>query len=123
PPPKMVARERHAKRGGRIMASHTEDRPLRGTVAVVTGASRGAGRGVALELGAAGATVYVTGRSTRAEPAGTYERILSLSGLSALPGSIDETAEQVSAEGGEGIAVRCDHTREDDVRRLFERVR
>lgn len=99
------------------------ERPLKGTVAVVTGASRGAGRGIALELGAAGATVYVTGRSTRSEPARTYGQIMALSKLSSMPGSIDETAEQVSAEGGEGIAVRCDHTQEDDVRRLFERVR
>lgn len=99
------------------------DKPLNGCVAVVTGASRGAGRGIAVELGAAGATVYVTGRSTRGEPAATYDQILALSALSTLPGSIDETAEDVSRLGGRGIAVRCDHTREEEVAGLFERVR
>lgn len=97
-------------------------RPLRGRVAVVTGASRGAGRGIAVELGAAGATVYVTGRSTRAEPARGYESILRESALAALPGSIDETAEEVRRMGGTGIPVRCDHTREEEVRDLFARV-
>ncbi|MCR8960951.1 SDR family oxidoreductase [Variovorax sp. S2] len=97
-------------------------RPLKGRVAVVTGASRGAGRGIALELGAAGATVYVTGRSTRAQPAESYGRILALSELEALPGSIDETADELTRMGGHGIAVRCDHTQEDDVASLFARV-
>ncbi|HYW13154.1 MAG TPA: SDR family NAD(P)-dependent oxidoreductase [Longimicrobium sp.] len=96
--------------------------PLRGRVAVVTGASRGAGRGIALELGAAGAVVYVTGRSTRAAPAAGYETILRDSGMDALPGSVDETADEVTRLGGTGIAMRCDHTREDDVRALFARV-
>ena len=105
------------------MQQHTTDtRPLTGRVAVVTGASRGAGRGIAQELGAAGAIVYVTGRSTRAQPATSYARILSMSGMTAMPGTIDDTAEQVTRLGGRGIAVRCDHTREDDVRALFERV-
>lgn len=71
--------------------------PLAGQVAVVTGASRGAGRGVAIELGAAGATIYVTGRSTRDRPAGGYEQVLALSKLSTLPGSVDATAEEVAA--------------------------
>lgn len=95
---------------------------LKGRVAVVTGASRGAGRGIAIELGAAGATVYVTGRSTREQPAQSYGQIMSLSGLSTMPGTIDATAEAVSREGGVGIAVRCDHTREDEVQALFEQV-
>ncbi len=73
--------------------------PLRDQVAVVTGASRGGGRAIALVLGEAGATVYVTGRSTRA--VGTTEN---------LPGTIDETAEAVTARGGTGIPVRVDHT-------------
>jgi NAD(P)-dependent dehydrogenase (short-subunit alcohol dehydrogenase family) len=89
---------------------------------VVTGASRGAGRGIALELGAAGATVYVTGRSTREAPATSYTRILADSGLESLPGTIDDTAEEVTRLGGTGIAVRCDHTNEDEVRALFDRV-
>lgn len=97
--------------------------PLTGRVAIVTGASRGAGRGIALELGAAGATVYVTGRSTRAAPAEGYGQILALSGLAALPGSIDDTADEVTRLGGRGIPVRCDHGQESEVAHLFARVR
>jgi NAD(P)-dependent dehydrogenase (short-subunit alcohol dehydrogenase family) len=97
-------------------------RPLKDCVAVVTGASRGAGRGIAIELGAAGATVYVTGRSTLAQPAQGYGQLLALSGLAAVPGSIDETASEVSGAGGRGIPVRCDHTSEEDVAALFRRV-
>jgi NAD(P)-dependent dehydrogenase (short-subunit alcohol dehydrogenase family) len=104
------------------MQDEEAKKPLKGRVAVVTGASRGAGRGIALELGAAGATVYVTGRSTRAQPAESYGRILALSELEALPGSIDETADELTRMGGHGIAVRCDHTQEDDVASLFARV-
>lgn len=96
--------------------------PLKECIAVVTGASRGAGRGIAVELGAAGATVYVTGRSTRAEPARRYGQILALSGMDRLPGSIEDTAEEVTRAGGRGIAVRCDHTQEDEVAALFRRV-
>jgi NAD(P)-dependent dehydrogenase (short-subunit alcohol dehydrogenase family) len=91
-------------------------------VAVVTGASRGAGRGIAQELGAAGATVYVTGRSTREQQPDTYGQLLGLAGRGALPGSIDETAEEVTRMGGRGIALRCDHTREDEVAALFGQV-
>lgn len=97
-------------------------KPLQECVAVVTGASRGAGRGIALELGAAGATVYVTGRSTRDSPARGYDSLLSLSPLVSVPGSIDETADAVTRAGGRGIAVRCDHTDENDVKALFDRV-
>ena len=85
---------------------------LRGRVAVVTGASRGAGRAIALVLGEAGATVYVTGRSTRS--GSTTEN---------LPGTIEETAELVSGRGGHGIPVRVDHTLDAEVEALFERVR
>ena len=84
---------------------------LREQVAVVTGASRGAGRAIALQLGEAGATVYVTGRSVRGAP--TTEN---------LPGTVDETAEEVTARGGTGIAVRCDHTIVADVEALFSQV-
>ena len=84
---------------------------LQSIVAVVTGASRGAGRGIALELGAAGATVYVTGRSARG--ASTMD----------LPAvTIDDTAEMVTALGGVGIPVRCDHTVDADVEVLFKQV-
>jgi len=85
---------------------------LRGRVAIVAGATRGAGRAIAVELGAAGATVYVTGRSVRGRPA-----------TSGRPETIEETAELVTARGGVGVAVRVDHTVEDEVRALFEQVR
>ncbi|MDB5073965.1 MAG: short chain dehydrogenase family protein [Chloroflexi bacterium] len=85
---------------------------LRGCVAVVAGATRGAGRAIAVELGAAGAMVYVTGRSTRGNPA-----------TAGRPETIEETAEMVNARGGVGIAVRVDHTVEQEVKALFERVR
>jgi len=78
-------------------------------VAVVTGASRGAGRGIAVALGEHGYTVYVTGR-TRQE------------GEAALPGTIYETAEAVTAAGGKGIAVRVDHASDAETKALFEQV-
>jgi NAD(P)-dependent dehydrogenase (short-subunit alcohol dehydrogenase family) len=84
---------------------------LEGQVALVAGGTRGAGRGIARELGAAGATVYVTGRSTRA-------------GRSAMdrPETIEETAEQVTAAGGRGIGVRVDHSCPPEVEGLVERI-
>ena len=88
------------------------DQPLRDRVAVVAGATRGAGRGIARMLGAAGATVYCTGRSVRGRPA-----------TAGRPETIEETAEMVTAAGGRGIAVRTDHTVEDEVERLFARIR
>ena len=90
--------------------------PLSGQVAVVAGATRGAGRGIACMLGEAGATVYCTGRSTRDQPpmTGTY---------AGRPETIDETAEMVTARGGTGIAVRVDHLVPEQVQSLFARVR
>lgn len=85
---------------------------LAGEVALVAGATRGAGRGIAVELGAAGATVYVTGRSTRQSPS-EYAR----------PETIEETAELVTAAGGDGIAVRVDHLVPDEVQALVARIR
>jgi NAD(P)-dependent dehydrogenase (short-subunit alcohol dehydrogenase family) len=79
-------------------------------VAIVTGASRGAGKGIAAALGSHGCTVYVTGRSQK-------------TGDHSLPGTIGETADLVSAAGGRGIAVRCDHGNDEDVKALFERVK
>src|SRR5260370_6695722 len=79
------------------------------TVAVVTGASRGAGRGIAIALGMHGCTVYVTGRSEK-------------KGDHALPGTIYETAEAVTAAGGKGIAVRVDHADDTQTKALFEQV-
>jgi NAD(P)-dependent dehydrogenase (short-subunit alcohol dehydrogenase family) len=78
----------------------------------VTGASRGCGKGIALVLGEEGATVYVTGRSVRDEPT-TLGR----------PGNIDDAAEEVTARGGAGIAVRCAHTIDAQVEALFDRIR
>lgn len=95
---------------------------LKNCVAVVTGASRGAGKAIAMELGAAGATVYVTGRSTRGHPAQAYGQLLALSKLPAVPGNIDDTADEVTRLGGKGIAVPCDHTKEEDVSHVFARV-
>jgi NAD(P)-dependent dehydrogenase (short-subunit alcohol dehydrogenase family) len=85
--------------------------PLEGKVAVVTGATRGCGRGIAVELGTAGATVYVTGRTTR-ESRSPVNR----------PETIEETAELVTAAGGHGIAVRCDFTSVSDVDALRDRI-
>lgn len=86
--------------------------PLHGKVAVVTGASRGAGRGIACVLGEAGATIYVTGRSVRGAP------------TSPLPTtSIEDTADMVTSRGGQGIAIACDHTVDAQVEALFTRVR
>ncbi|MBM7114351.1 SDR family NAD(P)-dependent oxidoreductase [Archangium primigenium] len=85
-------------------------------VAVVTGASRGIGKGVALELGQRGATVYVVGRTT----AGMSQ--VSAGGRP-VPGSIDKAAAEVTAAGGHGIAVACDMSKDDDIQALFERVK
>ncbi|NGO53109.1 SDR family oxidoreductase [Allomesorhizobium camelthorni] len=85
---------------------------LQGKVALVAGATRGAGRGIAVELGAAGATVFVTGRTTRSQQS-EYAR----------PETIEETAELVSAAGGKGIAVQVDHLVPDEVRKLIGRIR
>jgi len=85
--------------------------PLTGRVAVVAGATRGAGRGIARALGEAGATVYCTGRSVRGNPS-PYKR----------PETIDETADMINAGGGAAIAVRVDHTVESQVEALFARV-
>lgn len=87
-------------------------RRLQGKVAIVTGASRGAGRAIAITLGEEGATVYVTGRSTSSGP--TTE---------GLPGTIQETSAAVTERGGTGIPIRCDHTRDEEVEALFQRVR
>ncbi len=84
---------------------------LSGVVALVTGASRGVGRGIALALGDAGATVYVTGRSERGGPR-----------TEDLPGTVQDTADEVTERGGKGIAVRCDHTVDTDTEALFQRI-
>jgi NAD(P)-dependent dehydrogenase (short-subunit alcohol dehydrogenase family) len=85
---------------------------LEGKIAIVAGATRGAGRGIATALGEAGATVYCTGRSVRGQSA-----------MKNRPESIDETAEIVTARGGHGIAVQTDHTVPAQVEALFDRIR
>ena len=84
---------------------------LKGKVALVAGATRGAGRGIAVELGAAGATVYVTGRSTRSKRSEMNR-----------PETIEETAELVHHAGGEGIAINVDHLIPDQVQALVNRI-
>jgi NAD(P)-dependent dehydrogenase (short-subunit alcohol dehydrogenase family) len=86
-------------------------RPLAGKVALVAGATRGAGRGTAVALGEAGATVYCTGRTTR-ERRSEYDR----------PETIDETAELVTAAGGTGLAVAVDHLEPSQVEALVQRI-
>jgi len=85
---------------------------LEGTIALVAGGTRGAGRGIAVELGAAGATVYVTGRTTRSQQS-EYAR----------PETIEDTADLVSAAGGKGIAVQVDHLVAGEVEALVARIR
>ncbi len=108
-----------ARRGGLAQAPSATYAPdvttLQGRVALVAGATRGAGRGIARALGDAGATVYCTGRSSREGPVDSVDP--------KRPETIEETAELVAAAGGIGIAVRIDHTEEAAVVRLFERVR
>ena len=86
--------------------------PLTGRIAVVAGATRGAGRGIACMRGGAGATVYCTGRSVRGQPA-----------TAGRPETIEETAEMATAHGGVGIPVQVDHLVESQVAGLFVRVR
>ena len=94
-----------------VVLQRESTRPLTGHVAVVAGATRGAGRGIARALGEAGATVYCTGRSVRGNPS-PYGR----------PETIDETADMINAAGGIAIALRVDHTVESEVAALFARV-
>src|SRR5215813_12623730 len=90
---------------------HSPARPLRGRVALVAGATRGAGRGIARALAEAGATVYCTGRSIRGQPS-PYQRAET----------IDETAEMIAAASGTAIPIRVDHTVESQVEALIDRI-
>jgi len=82
---------------------------LAGKVALVTGASRGLGKGIALQLGEAGATVYITGRTVAANAA-------------AGPGSLQHTAQEIEARGGKAVAVACDHTKDEDIEKVFQQI-
>lgn len=108
----MAVRPRRSKQNGssRVRAV-SGGKSLAGSVAVVAGATRGAGRGIARALGEAGATVYCTGRSVRGNRS-PYDR----------PETIEETAEMIIAAGGSAVALRVDHTVEAEVEALFQRV-
>jgi NAD(P)-dependent dehydrogenase (short-subunit alcohol dehydrogenase family) len=97
-------------KSGRLKTTRSPG-PLTGRVALVAGATRGAGRGIARALGDAGATVYCTGRSVKGKRS-PYKR----------PETIDETAAMIAAAGGKAIAIRVDHTDEAQVKALFRRI-
>jgi NAD(P)-dependent dehydrogenase (short-subunit alcohol dehydrogenase family) len=103
--------KRILKRTSRPLRNTVPTRPLAGHIAVVAGATRGAGRGIARALGESGATVYCTGRSEKGHPS-PYKR----------PETIDETTAMINDAGGTAIAVRLDHTIESDVKALFRRI-
>lgn len=104
------------------MTKPVQQTSLEGKVALVAGATRGAGRGIAIELGARGATVYCTGRSSRSRKARS-PRPGAPFDLEHRPETIEETAELVDASGGKGVAVCVDHREEDAVARLVRRIR
>ncbi|MGH9857855.1 MAG: SDR family NAD(P)-dependent oxidoreductase, partial [Acidobacteriota bacterium] len=97
-------------------------RTLEGKVAVVAGATRGVGRGIAVMLGEAGATVYCTGRSTKKNRQLRKGKKRSPFDLQYRPETVEETAELVTENGGKGIAVVMDHTEEEQVSSLFKQI-
>ena len=108
----MAGRPRRSVQGsGSHVRPIRSGKSLAGTVAVVAGATRGAGRGIARALGEAGATVYCTGRSVRGNRS-PYDR----------PETVEETAEMIIAAGGSAVALRVDHTVETEAEALFQRV-
>jgi NAD(P)-dependent dehydrogenase (short-subunit alcohol dehydrogenase family) len=100
------------RRSSQAATPSTPSKPLAGKVALVAGATRGAGRGIARARGEAGATVYCTGRSVTGKPS-PYKR----------PETIDQTAEMITAQGGNAVAVRVDHTVEAEVEALVARIK
>src|SRR5438034_6237457 len=103
--------KRTRKPASRPARPTVEGQPLAGAIAVVAGATRGAGRGIARALGEAGATVYCTGRSVRGNPS-PYGR----------PETIDDTADMIVSAGGTAVAVRVDHTVESEVEAIVARI-
>src|ERR1700761_1650031 len=101
----LISSRRNRQRAGGAGTRMGNSRP----VVVVTGGSRGAGRGIAIALGSHGCTVYVTGRSEKAGDAN-------------LPGTIHESAQAVTDAGGKGIAVRVDHADDGQIKSLFEQI-
>ncbi len=123
-PPASSMALRYAKTGTFLTECAATMKELQNKVAIVTGASRGGGRGIAVVLGQAGATVYVTGRTTglRSTDAPNEAR----QGTGRAHGrceTVEDTAELVTAAGGVGIPVRCDHTVDTEVKTLFDRIR
>src|ERR1700744_127198 len=102
----------HLYIGEGVAGMTVKAKPLAGQVALVAGATRGAGRGIARALGEAGAVVYCTGRSSAGHPKGMDR-----------PETIDETAALIREVGGDAVALRIDHTREDEVAGLAARIR
>jgi NAD(P)-dependent dehydrogenase (short-subunit alcohol dehydrogenase family) len=107
---------------GMSAAKRVSKKVLRGKVALVAGATRGAGRGIAIALGEAGATVYCTGRSSR-KRSERRSQGLREQPTPGRPETIEETAELVTAAGGLGIAVRVDHTEPAEVRKLVAAIK
>src|SRR5262249_39868178 len=112
-----LAKESSSIGSFRTLLMKNDRRPLKGKVAVVAGAARGAGRGIARMLGEAGATVYCTGRSSRTQPNTSSHH------YAGRPETIEETAEMVDAAGGAGVPARVDHTVESEVTEFFKRVK
>ena len=106
-----MAKKPTTKEPSRSTRRIDESRPLSGAIAVVAGATRGAGRGIARALGEAGARVYCTGRSVKGRPS-SYKR----------PETIDETAAMINEAGGTAVPVRVDHTVEPEMKALFRRI-